>query len=489
MTDSRRRLTELLDFVLDGSCTDDERVEFARLIEENPELIRELAEDVFMHSLLQWQSADVVSDLAETGMSVVADDSQHAKAAGRLRPKFPSAPQSPSRLKSVWWVVAASLVLVAGFAFWRGSFSNSWHQMAVAEVIAQEEVVWAENSTALQDERFIMPGRLQSSSGNYTLQFRSGPVVRVSGPSSMMIESDMLVHLDRGRATARVPESMTGFTIETPVINVIDQGTEFGVATREDGFTDVIVFDGKVDLQDSISSQGCPKRLEHGEAARVDRQGALRRIMQVGRDPHGGWWTADDPTAAASVIKEVRDNIPPSDGSKYFCYQVTLHGLRDDVSAYGDRHPHEWNGLSAAGLPPFLLGADYVKTFNDYRYLNDFEMVVELAQPANLYIFFDDRVPLPKWLTEGFVDTGVDIGLDEGPWEGIPDHRNAVGGGNSIDNVFSVWLRRCEELSPVTLGPVGDSSEARAMYGIAATPLTALGPPANGLQPIELSAR
>jgi hypothetical protein len=287
----------------------------------------------------------------------------------------------------------------------------------------------------------------------------------------MMIESDMLVHLDRGQATAHVPESAIGFTINTPVINVIDQGTEFGVAVRDGGLTDVIVFDGIVDLKDGISSAGTAKRLEHGEGARVDRAGGFGRIMQVGRNAAGRWWTADFPDSDMSVIREVRDNIPPSDGSKYFCYQITVRALGDDVGAYGDRHPHQWNGLTAAGLPEFLRGADYVKTFNDYRYMNDFAMVVEMARPANLFLFFDDRVPLPDWLLERFEDTGVNIGLDEGPWEGIPDHRTAVGAGRSIDNVFSVWRRRCVENESVELGPVGDSSEARAMYGVAATPL------------------
>jgi hypothetical protein len=53
----------------------------------------------------------------------------------------------------------------------------------------------------------------------------------------------------------------------------------------------------------------------------------------------------------------------------------------------------------------------------------------------------------------------------------VPDHDLAVGGGNSIDNVFSVWRRRCVDGEPVRLGPVGPTNEARAMYGVAATPL------------------
>jgi hypothetical protein len=201
----------------------------------------------------------------------------------------------------------------------------------------------------------------------------------------------------------------------------------------------------------------------------------MGRLMQLQRDVKGGWWSDGHLDFAGRVIKEVRDNIPPSDGSKYFCYQITYYGLVDDAAAYADRHPHQWNGLTAKGLPDFLRGADYVKTFNDYRYMTDIEMTIELSRAANLYIFFDDRVAPPEWLKKQFENTGVRIGLDEGPWEGILDHANAVGGGNSIDNVFSVWRRRCEQPCAVVLGGMGEmrgnEPTGRAMYGIAATPL------------------
>jgi hypothetical protein len=50
----------------------------------------------------------------------------------------------------------------------------------------------------------------------------------------------------------------------------------------------------------------------------------------------------------------------------------------------------------------------------------------------------------------------------------------AVGPGNSIDNVFNVWRRRCADGKPITLGDAGDMGEGesgRSMYGVAATPL------------------
>ena len=472
MTTPEKRIEELIDFVLDGSCTDEQRQEFSALIDDHPELIKGLANEVFIHSLLLWQCEDITRDLS------LVDETQLAPLGSA------NSPASSRPLSGDWfrrfttWAVAALLLIGSGLFFWQTRQQDSRLAAAVAEIIEMDGVSWKEGSTALKPGDLVVPGRLRTDAGNFTMRFRSGPVVHVIGAASMMVESDMVVHLDSGQATARVPDSLKGFTIKTPVIDVIDQGTEFGVAIRENGFTDVVVFDGKVDLADHINNETDPTRLVQGQAARVDRQGLLQRIMQVGRSQGGSWWTADYPGSGINVIQEVRDNIPPADNSEYFCYQISYHGLDEDVFAYVD-DPHQWNGLDESGLPQFLRGADFVKTFNDYRYKNDFQMTVLLSQSANLYVFFDDRVPPPNWLTEQFVDTGIDIGLDEGPWNArdqirrpdLPVFQNGIGPGQSIDNTFSVWHRRCEDTAPMVLGNMGEEVQARAMYGIAATPL------------------
>ena len=141
--------------------------------------------------------------------------------------------------------MAAAVLITGIFAFWQITKQRRWEDLAVAEIIEMENVSWDEASTALKSGSLIVPGRLRTKAGEFTMRFRSGPIVRVIGAVSMMVESDMLVQLDRGQATARVPNSMKGFTIKTPVIDVIDQGTEFGVATRENGFTDVSSSMGK----------------------------------------------------------------------------------------------------------------------------------------------------------------------------------------------------------------------------------------------------
>ena len=277
-------------------------------------------------------------------------------------------------------------------------------------------VRWADDSTALSDGKTIVPGRLASLGGEYTLQFRSGPTVRVVGAASLDIKSNMLIQLDQGQVTAKVPESSIGFTINSPLVNVIDQGTQFGISVGS-GRADVVVFDGKVDVQSKVGNGGGQTRLTQGDCVQIDQRGAIARVADVRRDVQGRWWTDDRSDSDGHVIASVSDNIHSGEGGKTFaCYQTTFEGLHEDALAYSDNPHHQWNGLTADGLPDFLRGADYIRTFNDYRYMEYFEMKVELARPANLYVFFDDRVEPPDWLKANFEDTGVDIGLDEGPW-------------------------------------------------------------------------
>jgi hypothetical protein len=290
-----------------------------------------------------------------------------------------------------------------------------------------------------------------------------------TGDISMRIESDMVVRLDSGQATAHVPEQAHGFTIKTRDAEMVDLGTEFGVMARKGGATDVVVFAGMIDLKPTARLNSRQIRLTQGEGARIDHQGSVGRIVEVRCDFNSNRWSTDNFFSKESTIKGVSDNLRSSDSASY--YGIVPNGLAEDVKAYVDR-PHEWNGVTVNGLPAFLVGADYIRTFNDYKYLNELEIKVELARPANLYIFFDQRVPAPQWLKDHFENTQTYIGLDEGPWPtGTPDASLGVGSGQSIDRVFTVWRRRCDKSGIITLGSMGRGAGARAMYGVAATPL------------------
>ena len=146
---------------------------------------------------------------------------------------------------------------------------------------------------------------------------------------------------------------------------MVDLGTRFGVVAGIQNRTDVVVFEGKVDVTPTSGKTGRSAgqmRLTQGEAVRIDSQGAASRIVEVRRDHGGEQSTTTDRASTDSLFKSISDNIKPLESSKY--YQITPHGFVEDAQAYVDR-PHEWNGLTSAGLPEFLQHADYVRTFND----------------------------------------------------------------------------------------------------------------------------
>ncbi len=459
MNVNEQKLQELLDRILDRTCTDAQLEEFAKLIDDNADFSTALVAQLRMNSLLRWHCGET--------KRFVALDSQ-------TQPMQNGVENVATRLlqfaNTRWKWVAAAVVLIAASI----ASSQRWqradiHPAPLADIVEDDHVKWAETTSAVQDGGRVSAGRLEMTSGNLTLRFRSGATLWARGPVSMRVESDMLVRLDKGQATAKVPQWAKGFTIKTLNVEVVDQGTKFGVMARDGGATDVVVFEGQVDLRSIALPETPEKRLNQGEGVRVSNQGAIDRIVEVRRDSAGGRWTTDLPGWSETTFKSIRDSIPSVDCPTY--YQITSHGLEDDCRAYTDC-THEWNGLTSEGLPDFLLHADYVMMRNDYRYLNKFGMVVELARPAVVYVFWDHRVPTPKWLTEQFENAGVDIGLDEGPWkEGDTRHSVAVGGGQSIDTVFSVWRRRCESPETLKLGSMGTTPGARAMYGVAAKPL------------------
>lgn len=470
MDSADRRFAHLTHLVLDGVASDVERTELAELAAAQPERVGAVFDELQLDALLKWQSGNILEELPFLDRSVAAD--------------IDTVPLGPiQKSLPLWtWMIAATFLLATGLIAWRIAAPYGVEPL-LADIVDQQGVEWSKETTALAADGAVTRGRLLSSSGEYTLQFRDGSTVRVMGPASLDIKSKMLVQLDHGRATANVPPQSTGFTITSALVNVVDQGTQFGISV-DNNVADVVVFDGKVDVTSNGQAPDGSKRLNQGEAIKIDPKGEIGRLADIHRDSQGRWWAGEQLSPTGQVIARVSDNIHGGDaGNVFACYQTTIEGLHDDAVAFSDNPYHQWNGLTAEGLPDFLRGADYIRTFNHYRYMSYFKMTIEFSQPANLYVFADNRVPPPAWLVEQFEDTGIDIGLDEGPWlDDIPEeyrkfdvNTTATGAGKSIDQKFSVWRRRCVDGKPVTLGDAGElgaeGGQGRAMYGVAATPL------------------
>ncbi|MEM1354940.1 MAG: FecR domain-containing protein [Planctomycetota bacterium] len=85
--------------------------------------------------------------------------------------------------------------------------------------------------------------------GFVELMMASGVRVVLQGPGTFTLADHNRIEMSQGRATASVPPQATGFTVQTPVMDFIDHGTEFGVLVDEQGRGEILVFDGLVEAR------------------------------------------------------------------------------------------------------------------------------------------------------------------------------------------------------------------------------------------------
>jgi hypothetical protein len=151
--------------------------------------------------------------------------------------------------------------------------------------------------------------------------------------------------------------------------------------------------------------------------------------------------------------------------------------MNEGVPAYNDRD-HVWKAI-----PSFLQGAQFVKLAQNDKLSAAFQVSFTAAETGTFFLLLDNRVGdaaggtnpaagtdspplLPNtagtmaWvMNSGFVDSGVDIGLDEGA--------NAT-----IDQSYSVYFRQVNQGETFTFYEQNDTSTGdanlRNMYGIAA---------------------
>jgi hypothetical protein len=316
---------------------------------------------------------------------------------------------------------------------------------------------------------------LQLDKGSATLSIDKVGYAVVEGPAHFELISPMRARLHYGRVKMRVTEKTGhGFVIETPDGEVTDLGTEFSLDVSKGNRTSLIVREGMVDLRaGSSQSLNLPERLVGGEAVLFNAEGNIQRLMSLVASDSD---LRDDPIDQnrannLPLITSVSDSRPTRDTKGY--YQIVPKGLREDALANVDQK-HEWNGVDANGIPTYLKEADFVKTYNTRKRLRKTNVSVSLSRPAKLYIFWcDDRESPHEWLIKEFQPTGDFIGLDaiDDPKLVRKARPGGVGPGESIDLVFSIWVREITTPGTVVLGAGVDPSQS-GTYGIAAVELS-----------------
>ncbi|MBX7211032.1 MAG: FecR family protein [Verrucomicrobiaceae bacterium] len=155
---------------------------------------------------------------------------------------------------------AAAIALVAGAGLYFRSVGlrNDARQIETAAAAASEPHVAVVTSLSEADHtaggplivgRALPAGEYRLAGGRMGLSFAGGAQLVVEGPAQLSLLSPSRARLNGGKAAAHVPEGARGFTVETPGVEVVDLGTEFGVSVGPSGVSDVHVFKGEVEAR------------------------------------------------------------------------------------------------------------------------------------------------------------------------------------------------------------------------------------------------
>lgn len=168
----------------------------------------------------------------------------------------------------------------------------------VAHITATDSARWRDARRTPDPRLGIARGTtLDLAAGFVEVTFTNGARVVMNGPAIVTVLNSTAVHVHRGSVSARYdqPEAAAVdaemapgdavdplFVVHTPSASVIDLGTEFGVRVANDGTSDVLVYDGLVEIEPHRSvALADAVRLAQGDARRVKTDGSVS-LLDVG---------------------------------------------------------------------------------------------------------------------------------------------------------------------------------------------------------------
>lgn len=335
---------------------------------------------------------------------------------------------------------AAALVITTSLWFMRGSDGIEVEVLRVA-------------NAGLRVGDKVKLSSFTLAQGEAQVRLPSDVKLTLSGAGEVRFLDAMHARVLRGKVTVDVGEKGKGFILDAPQTRVVDLGTQFGVEARDDGLTDVMVIEGKIELHDERHVTP----LEQGEAVRVNAQREQQRIANITGGPLPSDWSTSAPPKECTIAS-VADNFEPVED--YHFYRIVPSGLVQGASAYANRD-QLWAAKDGSDFPTSLTNADLVQTFRGARKRQTYEMRVTLTRPCTLYVLMPKSEHTPDWLARDFTRTGDELTLR---------NRDVH---SRVQMPCEVWQRTIAEPASVTLGsaPRDVKGNNAAMFGVAAKAL------------------
>ena len=257
-----RRLHKLTSAVIDGVATDAQRKELTELLRDDPAARDEYLALVDLHAILATEPA-VPSVISESQPGHVFERPDRI---GSAR----------SRRWTVAGVVGVAVCLLVAFQLIWPQQDDVIDNVSFVTVVQLKDAEWSDAAIAVSDR--VGPNVLNLTHGFARLEFDTGVEVTLEGPAEFEVLSPEKMSLASGLMTATVPPGAEGFTVDTPTAEVVDLGTSFGIDLGNDGFSNVSVFDGEVEIRDTKVK----RLLSEGESVRI---GVDSRIEDIDFDP------------------------------------------------------------------------------------------------------------------------------------------------------------------------------------------------------------
>lgn len=197
------------------------------------------------------------------------------------------------RLAALW---AAGLAMTVMFLFW--SLSETRHTATepagptvatapaqqppiVASIKAQVDAQWDAGEPIALGTALRAQTPFKITHGYVEILMMRGTRVLVEAPCEFVLTDDNALDVQRGRLVAHVPPRAMHFTVRTPHGDIVDHGTEFGVAADAER-VQVAVFQGLVEVHEKgKTARSTPTRLNGGYGVTVDRGGRRRYALNA----------------------------------------------------------------------------------------------------------------------------------------------------------------------------------------------------------------
>jgi hypothetical protein len=252
----------------DGELSPEQSAELEARLKADSACVRQFARASLLHAQLR---SVFVGDLARESMEADAPADE------------PGVMPFKARASRRWKSFAALAALAAAILVAVSLTLRVWATSAAPVAVLSVEIAaqWSDPNLGLLLRRGDLPaGPLRLESGVAEFAFAGGATAVVEGPAVFEPLSRGGLSITSGRVVGRCPTQQARLTIVTPSAEVVDLGTEFGVAVGDNRNTQVAVIQGEVEL---VAAEQA-RRMKAGESVAIDARGNAEQAAYVIKD-------------------------------------------------------------------------------------------------------------------------------------------------------------------------------------------------------------